>query len=301
MKRGFTLIELLVATAIFTIVIVSFVTIFITIAGVQAGQVSKTAVSEESQLLLQRIQYYVELSSAVSSTANLSTSTLTLRMASSSIDPTVIGYCSSSTTTVCIQQGTSTVQQTLTSGQVQVQNLLFTPQSNPPGHDSVSVSYIVVNNTQNLEQEFSQVLQTSVARVSAATFSSGLFSTSPGQYGIGAQAGEWQYINGGTMYFDGYGDVGVGVPSSFVNNTPGNPYGNQSIGYGAAMLDIQGGIQLTPTYGTSTLPACSGNNYSLQGTIWFAAGTHQSTKDYLYLCGQNASGSLQWMQIQTLP
>ena len=59
-------------------------------AGVQARQTSAAAVNEESLSLLQRVQYYVELSSQVSSTQDVATSTLTLRMPSSSIDPTVI-------------------------------------------------------------------------------------------------------------------------------------------------------------------------------------------------------------------
>ena len=87
MKKGFTLIEVLVATAIFTLVIIAFIGIFVTVTGVQVRQNSAAAVNEESQFLLQKIQYYIRAVQFGFVDAGSCDLDVTLRMPSSSIDP----------------------------------------------------------------------------------------------------------------------------------------------------------------------------------------------------------------------
>lgn len=266
MKKAFTLIELLIATAIFTIVVIGFIGIFTEVVGVQANQTSAAAVDEESQLLLQKVQYYVELSSAVSTTQDLAVPTLTLRMPSSSIDPTVISLVGG---TVYLQQAGGALQ-ALTSNKVAVSNLLFTRRANAPGHDSVSVTFTIAYNSSNVKQMFARALQTSVARVSAATFDSGVYpSVSPGA--LGSQAQEWSPING-IIYFSG---TNVGI------NTVGAPQ---------QALEVNGGIRLNTS---AAEPSC---NAATRGTLWFWELATSAT-DTLQLCYENTSGAYNWAQI----
>ena len=265
MKKGFTLIELLISTAIFTVVAIAFIGIFVEVMSVQANQTSAATVNEESQFLLQKIQYYVELSSIVSTTQDLATSTLTLRMPSSSIDPTTISLSSG---TVYLQQAGGTLQP-LTSNKVTVSNLSFTRRANVPGHDSVSVAFTVSYNTSNIKQMFTQALQTSVARVSAATFDSGVYpSTSTGALGSASQ--EWNPINS-IIYFSGT-NVGVNAISP------------------QQALEVNGGLRLNTS---ASLPTC---NATSRGTLWFWERA-TSANDSLQVCYENASGTYQWYQI----
>jgi prepilin-type N-terminal cleavage/methylation domain-containing protein len=266
MKKGFTLMEMLIATAIFTLVIISFITVFVTVAGVQARQMSAASVNEESLSLLQRIQYYIALSSLVSSTQDLATSTLILRMPSSTIDPTVISL---SNGTAYIQQGGGALQ-ALTSNNVVVSNLSFVRRANPPGHDLVNVSFTVSYNTSNIKQVFVQALQTSVARVSAATFDSGVYPTVSGNGQLGSQSQAWTSVNG-VIDFSGT-NVGINVL------TP------------QQALEINGGVRLNPSGGA---PTC---NSTIRGTLWFIP-NDGSGPDTLEICAYNASSSLGWQTV----
>ena len=269
MKKGFTLIEVLVATAIFTLVIIAFIGIFVTVAGVQVRQNSSAAVNGESQFLLQKIQYYVGLSSFVSSTQDLSTSTLTLRMPSSSIDPTVLSL---SNGTVYLQLATGTPQP-LSSNAVVVSNLLFTRRSNAPGHDAVNVAFTVSYNTSNIKQMVAQALQTSVARVSAATFDSGVYPTVSGNGALGSQSQAWTSVNN-IINFNGT-NVGIGANYASARQT----------------LDVNGGIGLVPQ--SSGQPSCSSG---IRGVLWFIAGG-TGAQDHLQLCAQNSTGTPQWYTV----
>ena len=258
--------EMLIATAIFTLVIISFITVFVTVAGVQARQMSAASVNEESLSLLQRIQYYVALSSFVSTTQDLAVSTLILRMPSSTIDPTVISLSGG---TAYIQQAGGAIQP-LTSNNVVVSNLAFTRRANPPGHDLVSVSFTVSYNTTNIKQAFVQALQTSVARVSAATFDSGVYPSVSGNGQLGSQSQSWTSVNG-VIDFSGT-NVGINVL------TP------------QQALEVNGGIRLNPSGATTT---CNSN---LRGTLWFVS-NDGTGPDTLAICAYNASSTLGWQTI----
>ena len=259
--------ELLIATAIFTLVIISFISVFVAVTGVQVRQTSAAAVNEESQFLLQKIQYYIALSSSVSTTQDIATSTLTLRMPSSTMDPTVISLSGGA---VLIQQAGGAVQP-LTSSKVVVSNLSFTRRSNAPGHDAVNVSFTVSYNTSNIKQMFVQALQTSVARVSAATFDSGVYPTVSGNGALGSQSQAWSSVNN-IINFNGT-NVGIGLNYTSAQQA----------------LDVQGGIRLNPSGGQ---PGCSGVPAN-RGTLWFVTGS----PDHLYICAQNASSVLNWYAV----
>ncbi len=209
-RGGLSLIELLVFVAIFVIVAVTFMTILVSIIRVQSRQFAVGEVTQQSQFLLQRIQYFVERSSLVEMSADAPTTTLKLRMAATSEDPTYI-YLSSST--VFLKQTDGGSSDPLTSDKVLISNLNFTKRSNPPGHDSVSTSFTVTYNTQSIGNQFSQVLQTAVARVSAATFDSSINPSSTDAFAVGRSDLRWQSING-VLFFTAANPPNVGIGAS---------------------------------------------------------------------------------------
>jgi len=208
-RSGFTLLELLVFTGIFVVISVAFVLILVSMAKIQVRQSAASEVNGQSGALLQAVERYVGQSSLVEMPPNAETSTLRLRMPSASADPTII-YLDVPTGVVFVQESSSAAQP-LTSSRVTVSNLSFVKRSNPPGHDSVSVSFVVSYNTPNIAQKFVQSLASSISRVSAATFDSDIRASSTNTYKIGAAAGEWQSINN-TIYFSG-ANVGIGTAS----------------------------------------------------------------------------------------
>jgi prepilin-type N-terminal cleavage/methylation domain-containing protein len=204
-RAGFTLIEMIIFVAIFSVVMAGFAAVFTNIAGVQVAQSDQAEVRSQSQFLLQTVQYYVERSSAIDIPADNATTTLKLRMASSTEDPTIISLASGAVT---LQVGGGAAQ-AITSNKISVSDLGFTARLNPGGHTSVAVAFTVNYAASNLAQKFSTALRTSVARVSAATFDSNIIPTTGNTYQLGASAGDWRSINN-TMFFSG-SNVGIGV------------------------------------------------------------------------------------------
>ncbi|MEK7508080.1 MAG: prepilin-type N-terminal cleavage/methylation domain-containing protein [Patescibacteria group bacterium] len=207
-SAGFTIIELLIFSAIFTILMISFISILVTVTAINSRQAGAAEVNQQSQFLLQQIQYYIERASMIELNPDVATTTLKLRMAASAEDPTYI-YLSGGT--LYLKQTDAGAAQPLTSSKVIVSNVSFTKRQNAPSHDSVSISFVVAFNTQNLKQRFSSALQTSVARVSAATFDSNVIPSSTATYNLGLSSQAWNSING-LIYFSGT-NVGVGVSS----------------------------------------------------------------------------------------
>lgn len=267
-SKGFTLIEVLISIGIFSLIIIAFIGILVVVSQVQVQSSSSMAVGQESQFLLQKLQYYVETASVVNIPTSTPTSTLQLYMASSSVDPMSITLASG---TVYLQQTASGPLQALTSPKVTVSDLSFVRSANPPGHDTVSVSFTMAYNTANALQAFSQLFQSTVEHVSAATFDTGVYpSASPEP--LGSSGGLWSPING-VVYFNG-SNVGVG----------------SAVTSPAEQLSVGGGLQLLYQ---SSPPTC---NSTIRGTLWFVS-PGGSSKDTLYLCAANASGTLGWQTL----
>ncbi len=204
-RKGFTLIELLVFAAIFAGMMIAFISILVTITSIQSRQASVIEVNQQSQFLLQQIEQLTERSSLIELPQDTATTTLRLRMPASAEDPT---YLTLSNGVVYLQQGTST-ENALTSNKVTVSSLTFTKRSNPPGHDSVSVSFLVAYNSPSAKQQFSETLSTAIARVSAATFDANVIPSSTATFDLGVTSKIWRSINN-TIYFSG-SNVGIGV------------------------------------------------------------------------------------------
>jgi len=237
-RRGFTLLELLIFSAIFAVLSITFMNILVSSIRIQARQSGAAEVGQQSQFLSQLVQYYVEKSSLIEMTADLATSTLTLRMASSTADPTTI-YESGGI--VYFKETTGGVAQALTSERVAVSNMAFVRRNNSPGHDSVSIIYTIAFNTNSLLRQFSQTFNTMIARVAAATFDSNVIPSANNTYKLGTSAGDWQSINN-TLFFSS-SNVGIGVSS------PGEVF---QVAGGAVYLSTAGqGVILKNPAGTA--------------------------------------------------
>jgi len=266
-KKGFTIIELLIFAAIFSVIAIAFLSALVSTVQVQTKQSAAAEVNQQTQFLLDTIERYVERSNLIELSSNSATSTLKLRMSSSTEDPTYI-YLSG--TTAYLQQTNSGTAQQLTSNKVNVTNLTFTKRANPPGHDSVNVAFTVAYNTSNLKQSFLQNLQISVARVGAATFDSDVVPGTTNTYNLGISSQVWQSVNN-LIYFSG-SNVGIGVSS------PGQT------------LEVNGGVRLNTS---NSKPSCTSGQ---RGTFWVTESSN-GVKDAVEVCVKNASDTYIWSTI----
>lgn len=249
-RTAFTLVELLIFLGIFSVISIAFVAVLITVTRVQVQQSSAIEVGTQSQALLQQVQYYIEKSSLVDMPQDAPTSTLKIYTGVNAQDPT---YITLQNGTVYLQQTATGTLQPLTSNRVTVSNLAFTRRVNPPGHDSVSVSFTIAYNTSNIQQAFSQMLQTSIAQVSAATFDTGVYPSSTPEP-LGTTGLLWSPING-VIYFNGT-NVGIGTASGPVNT-----------------LDVNGGMAVGTYAGGNTAPS---NGMIISGNVGIGTSTPHS-------------------------
>src|SRR6185369_9353928 len=128
-------------------------------------------------------------------------------------------------------------------------------------------------NTSSIKQKFMQAFDTTIARVSAATFDSNVIPSSTATYDLGVTSQTWRSVNN-VLYFSS-GNVGVGVASPGFTCT------------GCNVLEVNGGLRLNTS---ASQPTC---NSTTRGTLWLTeAGA--GSKDSLQVCAQNASGTAAW-------
>lgn len=165
---GFSLIEILIYTALIGIAGSFLSGTLVSILKLQNQQDASAQVNQQINFVLQNVQKAVRDSSLIDMEGNTTSSTLTLRMADSALDPTLI-YLSG--TTIYLKKGAADPL-ALTTTDVNADQLQFIKVSSSPGHDSVTVTISVSYNTQNSQKSFSKTITSAVARVSAATFDS---------------------------------------------------------------------------------------------------------------------------------
>lgn len=199
---GFTLIEVLIYTVIFAVSSVFLVGILGAITKIQTKQSSQNEINEQVSFVSNSIQRLVRDSSLVDMTAGVATSTLKLRMTSSTLDPTLI-YADASGTAIYIQEGTSTAL-ALTDSNVTVSNFSVTKFENAGGPSIVQVDLTLAYNTSNPQAQASKSLRFGITRISAATFDSSIVPNSNNAYDIGNSGNNWR-----DAYF--LGGVGIGT------------------------------------------------------------------------------------------
>ncbi|MEK9180576.1 MAG: hypothetical protein AAB897_04160 [Patescibacteria group bacterium] len=213
-RSGLSVLELLIFSAIFTLVMLGFVTVLVSVVNVNARQGAAAEVNGQSQFLLEQIKYYVERSSLVELAQDVATSTLRLRMRAPSEDPTLIYLADG----IMYLKASSSAATAITTSKVTLSNVSFTKRSNPPGKDSVDVNFTVAYTTTGVKDRFVRSLDTAIARVSAATFDSDVFPSSTDAYALGTGPLRWDSING-VIYFSDANppSVSVGVNSFGTN------------------------------------------------------------------------------------
>ncbi|MFH0712614.1 MAG: prepilin-type N-terminal cleavage/methylation domain-containing protein, partial [Candidatus Jorgensenbacteria bacterium] len=206
-KSGFTLVEVLIYTIIFAVSAVFMVGILMSITRVQSRQSSVNEVNAQINFVDKTIQRLVREASLVDMAAGEATTTLNLRMASSTLDPTTI-YVDASNTAIYLQEGSGDAQ-ALTDSNVTINNFLVTKYENPGGPTIVQVDLTLEFNTTSPQAQAVRTLRTAVTKISAATFDSSILPNSNNAYDVGNAANNWK-----DAYFSGNIGIGTGPVSA---------------------------------------------------------------------------------------
>ena len=254
-RSGFSLFELLIYIGIFMLLSGATVGILFGVLRVQNNQTSSSIVSNESRFVLQKIQQGVRDSSLIELPANTATTTLVLRVSSSTNDKRTF-YASG--TAVFLKEeyttagGTTLVSnQQLTDSRVSISDLQFTKLANPGSKDGVSVSFTMSYVTNgNLDLAFSKLFRNTIARVNAAVFDSDLIPASDNLYSVGLTSpSRWKNINISNLLNVGQsaGDPIGGQNGSIYYNTASNTFRGYASG-SWANLGNQWGVNGTSLY-----------------------------------------------------
>lgn len=205
-QKGFSLIELLIYVVIFAVASVFLVAILTSVTQIQVREKSANEVNHQINFVGTTIERLVEDSSGIDIDAGVSTSTLVLRMTTSSLDKTRI-YASG--TLIFLEEGTSTPI-ALTDSKVKVDNFSVVKYENPGSRAIVHVNLSFSYNTDNIKGKFSRAVQLAAARISAATFDASVLPNASNNYDLGSASYNWR-----DAYFGGNVGVGVSPASSF--------------------------------------------------------------------------------------
>ncbi|MDP3052656.1 MAG: prepilin-type N-terminal cleavage/methylation domain-containing protein [bacterium] len=310
-QGGYTLIELLIYTVIFAISVGVFSGVLVTFTRVQTQTSADAELTQQLAFVQSTIQRLVRESANIQNPAGVASSTLVLRMASSSLDPTII---SSDANGIYLQQGTGEVIP-ITNNQVKVAQFQATKYENPDAHAIVQVNLALTYNSQNPYQQITRALKIAIGRVSAATFDDSLVPNTDNSFSIGiASTNRWKDINisnllnvgqlttdpvagaqNGSIYYNtasnafrGYtsgswsvlGGVGWAASSTAIYNTNA---GNVGIG------TTNPGLKLD-ILGDNGLPATTGSTQT--GSFRIGQGLNNGVMDF----GFYGSGPTGWIQ-----
>ncbi len=248
-KEAFSLVELLIYIAIFAIISIFLVAILTTFTRIQVRQTSVNEVNHQITFVSGVVKQMIQNSSLVDMTDAVTTSTIDLRMASSSVDPTLI-YASG--TVVYLQQGSSSPV-ALTDSSVNVTNFSATKYQNPGGTSIVQVNMSLAYNNPNPASQFNQSLQIAAARISAATFDSSLYPASSTSLDLGSAANPWGngYLSG-NLNVSGQVNSGSGASGATAMKANGN-IGFTSSAQGLVLMAPGGSCFLVGVNASGTL------------------------------------------------
>lgn len=194
-RKGFSLIELLVYVAIFVMSSVFLVSMFIIFTRIHVRQSSLNEVNSQVSFVNDVIQRLVRSSSVIGTAAGAATSTLTLRMASSTVDPTLVYFEGG---VIYLREGEDEPI-ALTSSPLAVDDFSVTKYENEGGYSFVRFDLAVHYDAESEGAKFRRTLSSAVSRASAATFDSSVLPNSSASYDLGSATKSWQnlYISGG--------------------------------------------------------------------------------------------------------
>jgi len=234
---GFSLIELVVYIAIFSVSAVFLVSILTVITQIQVQQSSGREVSNQLSFVKDTIQRLVQSSSLVDMEAGNATSTLTLRMASSTKDTTLV-YASSSILYLSEEtEGGTTTLTPLTDSNVTVDDFYVTKYENPNGFSVVEIDLTLSYNSTNPKAQVTKSISTGISRVSAAEFDSSVYPNADNSLDLGTALKKWK-----DLYVSG--NLGVGVSSfnsGYKLTVSGGDIGVRDAGDGIVLKTPDGG------------------------------------------------------------
>ena len=190
-RAGFTLIELLIYMAVFAIAVGLLSGILVTFTRVQGRESASAEVTQQLAFVQTTIQRLVREAVNIENQPGFFSSTLTLRMASPSSDPTII---SSDADGIYLKQGLTGAVNPLTNNQVKVADFQVVKYENPGGHAIVQLDFSLTYNSQRVYQQITRGLKTSIGRVTAATFDDSLLPNTPNSFIIGNSTYPWKSL-----------------------------------------------------------------------------------------------------------
>lgn len=217
-RAGFTLIELIIYMAIFGVSAVFLVSILTSVTRTQVRQASGNEVNQQLSFVSNTIQRLVRNASQIANEAGVASTTLVLRMASSTVDPTYI-YVDASSTAIYLQEASSTPVR-LTDDKVTVGNFSVVKQEPSGGLAVVHVDLTLEYRTSAEQSKASRAWSGAIARISAATFDSGIVPNASGNLDIGSASLLWRdaYFSG-DVTIGSNGQLGVGGSPSALSTT----------------------------------------------------------------------------------
>lgn len=205
-KSGFSLVELMIYIGIFAVSAVFLVSILTVVTQIQVRQTSVHELNQQISFVRAVVERFVQTSSLVDMTTAVTTSTIKLRMSSSSNDIVLVYPLNS---ILYLEKkdasGNSTVKP-LTDSNVVVDNFSATKYQTPSGFSLVQIDMSLSYNATNPRAMTTRTLKTAIARISAAEFDSSVYPNTSGSFDIGTATKNWN--NG---YFAGV--VGIGATS----------------------------------------------------------------------------------------
>ncbi len=220
-RGGFTLIEVLIYAVIFSISAVFLVNILTSVTQTEVRQNSMNNVSQQVTFVANTIQRLVRQSSLIQNPSGVASTTLSLRMSSSTQDQTFI-FTDASSTAIYLKtvdaSGTASTTFALTDDAVTVGNFTVTKFEVPGGSAVVQVDLTLNYNTGVQRAKVARTWRGAISRVSAATFDSSLVPNAAGTFDLGGSSAAWN--NG---FFAGNvnitGKLGIGTTPTDLTGT----------------------------------------------------------------------------------
>ncbi|MFA6130502.1 MAG: prepilin-type N-terminal cleavage/methylation domain-containing protein, partial [Candidatus Omnitrophota bacterium] len=251
-QGGYTLIELLVYTVIFSISVGVFSGVLLTFTRVSTQTSADAELTQQLAFVQSTIQRLVRESANIQNPAGVASSSLVLRMASSSLDPTII---SSDVNGIYLQQGTGEVIP-MTNSQVKVAQFEAVKYENPQAHAIVQINMSLTYNSQNPYQQITRALKIAIGRVSAATFDDSLVPNVDNSYSLGiASVNRWRDINISNLLNVGQltiDPVAGAQNGSIYYNTVSNAFRGYASGAWSALGGVGWAASSTNIYSTNS-------------------------------------------------
>lgn len=197
---GYTLLELLLYIAIFAVAAGMLSGILITFTRIQTQTTADSEVVQQLSFVQSTIQRLVRNSVNISNPAGVASSSLVLKMASST------AVISSDANGIYIQQGSGPVVP-LTNGLVRVSGFQVTKYENPGAHAIVQVDISLAYNSSSTYQNITRNLRTAIGRVTAAVYDDNVVPNTSNLYTLGVSSGgNWKniYVSDGTASLPSY-------------------------------------------------------------------------------------------------